>query len=143
MLCARRCVFTSLHLESRALHHKLSTCSPPLVLRRRESTDAKQVIFSGIQPTGIPHLGNYLGALREWVRLQNERTSDSRLFFSVVDLHALTVPQDPEQLRIWRMESLATLLAVGLDPEKSTIFYQSSVRLEPLLRGRILTCAGS
>ena len=92
-------------------------------------------IFSGIQPTGIPHLGNYLGALRPWVDLQNEPNQSShRCFFSIVDLHALTLPQDPANLLRWRKESLVTLLAIGLDPEKSTIFFQSDVRLSGVLK---------
>jgi tryptophanyl-tRNA synthetase len=86
------------------------------------------IIFSGIQPTGVPHLGNYLGALREWVKLQDEAKPGTKLLFSIVDLHALTVPQDAVQLRKWRREAFATLLAVGLDPSRSTIFYQSEVR---------------
>ncbi|RHZ43105.1 uncharacterized protein CDV56_100820 [Aspergillus thermomutatus] len=93
-----------------------------------ESLATNQTIFSGIQPTGVPHLGNYLGALREWVRLQNAAKEGTRLFFSIVDLHALTVPQDASQLRNWRKETFATLIAVGLDPNRSTIFYQSAVQ---------------
>ncbi|KAJ5279905.1 Tryptophan--tRNA ligase [Penicillium angulare] len=85
------------------------------------------VIFSGIQPTGVPHLGNYLGALQQWVKLQNTAAPGTKLLFSIVDLHALTVPQDASQLRKWRKEAFATLLAVGLDPKQSTIFYQSDV----------------
>jgi tryptophanyl-tRNA synthetase len=85
------------------------------------------IIFSGIQPTGVPHLGNYLGALREWVKLQDEAKPGTKLLFSIVDLHALTVPQDAVQLRKWRREAFATLLAVGLDPSRSTVFYQSEV----------------
>lgn len=85
------------------------------------------VIFSGIQPTGVPHLGNYLGALHQWVNLQNDAKPGTKLLFSIVDLHALTVPQEASQLRKWRAEAFATLLAVGLDPKKSTIFYQSAV----------------
>ncbi|EPS26084.1 hypothetical protein PDE_01020 [Penicillium oxalicum 114-2] len=91
------------------------------------SHGGKPVIFSGIQPTGVPHLGNYLGALREWVKLQNEAEAGTKLIFSIVDLHALTVPQEARQLRKWRKEAFATLLAVGLDPKRSTIFYQSEV----------------
>ncbi|KAL1848968.1 Tryptophan--tRNA ligase, mitochondrial [Paecilomyces lecythidis] len=87
----------------------------------------EKTIFSGIQPTGVPHLGNYLGALREWVRLQNDNATDTKLIFSIVDLHALTVPQDASRLRQWRREAFATLLAIGLDPNRSTIFYQSAV----------------
>ncbi|KAI5300033.1 hypothetical protein KEM56_002796 [Ascosphaera pollenicola] len=86
-----------------------------------------RIVFSGIQPTGVPHLGNYLGALKEWVRLQDTKEPSTKLIFSVVDLHALTVPKDAEQLRTWRREALAALLAVGLDPHKSTIFMQSAV----------------
>ncbi len=88
----------------------------------------RQLVFSGIQPTGIPHLGNYLGALRPWVKLQNEGTSKlKRCVFCVVDLHALTVPQNALQLTQWRKETYASLLAVGLDYKKSTIFLQSDV----------------
>lgn len=76
----------------------------------------------------MPHLGNYLGALREWVRLQSNASKETRMFFSIVDLHALTVPQEAKQLKTWRREGFATLLAVGLDPSRSTIFYQSAVR---------------
>ncbi|KAJ5752336.1 hypothetical protein N7520_009253 [Penicillium odoratum] len=91
------------------------------------TTTQEPVIFSGIQPTGVPHLGNYLGALNQWVKLQNNAKPGAKLLFSIVDLHALTVPQDAAQLRRWRREAFATLLAVGLDPKRSTIFYQSAV----------------
>lgn len=86
-----------------------------------------RITFSGIQPTGIPHLGNYLGALREWVRLQDNATPEEQLIYSIVDLHALTVPQEAEKLRQWRREAFAMLLAIGLDPNRSTIFFQSAV----------------
>ncbi|CAG9944533.1 unnamed protein product [Clonostachys rosea f. rosea IK726] len=85
-----------------------------------------RVIFSGIQPTGIPHLGNYAGALSQWVQLQDTEPSTSKLIFSVVDLHAITTPQPPQQLRQWRREALAALLAIGLHPDRATIFFQSS-----------------
>lgn len=110
-----------------ARYHSSSsgTKAPPA----REAT-----IFSGIQPTGVPHLGNYLGALRQWVKLQDEATPGTRLFFSIVDLHALTVPQEASQLRKWRTEAFATLLAVGLNPQRSTIFYQSAVGDVPIIQ---------
>jgi tryptophanyl-tRNA synthetase len=95
----------------------LSTSNPP-----------DKVIFSGIQPTGIPHLGNYLGALRQWVKLQNEAEDGTTLIYSLVDLHAITVRQEPGQLKQWRKEMFASLLAVGLNPNKSIIFHQSDVR---------------
>lgn len=103
--------------------------------RRFLATDAKtrtddHVILSGIQPTGVPHLGNYLGALQQWVKLQENSPPSTKLLYSIVDLHAITVPQDPRQLRQWKREGIATLLAIGLDPERSILFYQSSVSQE-------------
>ena len=94
-----------------------------------ESIPRDSVVFSGIQPTGVPHIGNYLGALRQWVRLQETSSTTSKLIFSVVDLHALTVDQDKELLKQWKRETLATLLAIGLDPQRCTIFFQSDVQL--------------
>jgi tryptophanyl-tRNA synthetase len=92
---------------------------------------SRRIIFSGIQPTGIPHLGNYLGAIRPWVQLQKEKTSEDVLNISIVDLHALTIPQEPEQLKKWRLDTYLALLAVGLDPRISRIFYQSEVSILP------------
>ncbi|KAF9792587.1 hypothetical protein BJ322DRAFT_1116218 [Thelephora terrestris] len=83
-----------------------------------------KTVFSGIQPTGIPHLGNYLGALANWVKLQNGASPDDRLLYSIVGWHALTLPQDPKALRAARWEMLASLLATGLDPRRSIIFHQ-------------------
>ncbi|WP_129311810.1 tryptophan--tRNA ligase [Streptomyces sp. L2] len=81
-------------------------------------------VLSGIQPTaGSFHLGNYLGAVRQWVDLQN--THDA--FYMVVDLHAITVPQDPKELRENTRVAAAQLLAAGLDPERCTLFVQSHV----------------
>ncbi|KAF2430463.1 tryptophanyl-tRNA synthetase [Tothia fuscella] len=102
----------------------------------------KKVIFSGIQPTGIPHLGNYLGALQRWVQQQNEADEDTKLIYSLVDLHAITLWQNPAQLRQWRKESLAILLAIGLDPKRSTIFFQSHVPAHSELMW-ILSCTAS
>jgi tryptophanyl-tRNA synthetase len=80
-------------------------------------------IFSGAQPTGNVHLGNYLGALRNWVALQHEYES----FFCIVNLHAVTVPQDPKILAEKSRELARIYLAVGIDPEVSTVFIQSDV----------------
>lgn len=101
--------------------------------RRFLATDTSEstnhVIFSGIQPTGVPHLGNYLGALQQWVKLQEMSPPSTKLLYSVVDLHAYTLPQNPGNLERFGRETLATFLAIGLDPERSILFYQSSVRL--------------
>jgi tryptophanyl-tRNA synthetase len=80
-------------------------------------------IFSGIKPTGPLHLGNYLGALRNWVELQREYES----FFCIVNLHAITIPVDPTYLANLTKEIARLYLAVGIDPEVSTIFIQSDV----------------
>jgi tryptophanyl-tRNA synthetase len=83
-----------------------------------------QRIFSGIQPSGIPTLGNYLGALRNWVKLQD----DHECIWCVVDLHAITVWQDPAALRQQSLEMTAVLLACGVDPARHILFLQSAVR---------------
>ena len=95
-------------------------------------TPAKQIIFSGIQPTGVPHLGNYLGALKNWVRLQETVDKEAKIFFSIVDLHAITVPVSPTDLRRDRDEMWYSLHAVGIDMERCIVFEQSAV-LSPLL----------
>jgi tryptophanyl-tRNA synthetase len=102
----------------------------------------RKVIFSGIQPTGVPHLGNYLGALRQWVKLQNDASPETALLFSIVDLHAITIKQDPRELATWRKEMLASLLAVGLDPKRCIIFAQSTVKQHAELMW-ILSCGAS
>ena len=83
----------------------------------------KKLVFSGVQPTGNLHLGNYLGALQNFVSLQK----DTDCIYCVVDLHAITVFQKPEVLKNNVLETVASFLATGLDPNKSTIFNQSSV----------------
>jgi len=82
-------------------------------------------IFSGVQPTGNLHLGNYLGAIKNFVELNSEKENDC--VFCVVDLHAITVKQDPKQLKKNIRETTATFIASGIDPKKSIIFNQSSV----------------
>ncbi|MDR3582937.1 MAG: tryptophan--tRNA ligase [Candidatus Pacebacteria bacterium] len=83
----------------------------------------KPRIFSGIQPSGNLHLGNYLGAIKNWAKLQDEYDS----IFCVVDLHAITVPQDPEALKKKTIEIAKIYLAAGIDPSKCSIFIQSHV----------------
>ena len=92
-------------------------------------------IFSGVQPTGNLHLGNYLGAIRNWVSMQQEY----ECIFCVVDLHAITVPQKPEDLRQATRELTAAYIACGIDPQKSIIFPQSAVSGHAEL-GWILGC---
>lgn len=82
-----------------------------------------QRLFSGIQPSGNLHLGNYLGAIKQWVELQDQYEA----FFCVVDLHAITVPQDPAELRKKILEVAKIYLAAGINPEKSTLFVQSQI----------------
>ena len=84
----------------------------------------KKRIFSGVQPTGNLHLGNYLGAIKNWVNLQNDIFS----IFSIVDLHAITVPQEPLKLKSSTHEVAAAIIASGIDIDKSILFNQSSVK---------------
>jgi tryptophanyl-tRNA synthetase len=90
---------------------------------RAFGSEAKQRVLSGIQPTGALHLGNYLGALRQWVKHQDQYDN----YFCVVDLHAITAPHDPRVLAEQTKNAAALYLAAGLDPQKCTIFVQSHV----------------
>ena len=83
----------------------------------------KPIIFSGIQATGMPHLGNFLGAIRHWERL----SADYQCLYCVVDLHSITVRQNPENLRKSGREMLAWLIALGLNPATNTLYFQSQV----------------
>jgi len=85
--------------------------------------DEKKIIFSGVQPSGDLTLGSYLGAIRNWVKLSDEYNC----YFCIVDMHAITVRQNPAELRKRTLEQLAQYIACGLDPKKNTIFIQSHV----------------
>ncbi len=87
------------------------------------SSNGNPVILSGVKPTNVLTLGNYIGALKNWVQLQNKY----HCFFTVVDLHAITTPQDPKKLREISYQVLATYIASGIDPKKCTLFLQSHV----------------
>ena len=87
------------------------------------TTIKKQTIFSGIQPSGQLCIGNYLGALLNWTKLQD----DYNCLYCIVDMHAITVRQNPAELRRRSLDTLALYLAVGLEPEKNIMFIQSHV----------------
>ena len=97
--------------------------------------EQKKIIFSGMQPSGLITLGNYLGALNNWTKLQD----DYNCLYCIVDMHAITIRQDPVKLRKQAKELLLQYLAVGLDPEKSILYYQSHVPQHAEL-GWILNC---
>jgi tryptophanyl-tRNA synthetase len=88
------------------------------------NTSTKKTIFSGIKPSGNLHLGNYLGAIKQWVAMQ----ADNNCIFCVVDYHAITVPQDPQELAERSLEIAKIYLAAGIDPKKSIIFRQSDIK---------------
>jgi tryptophanyl-tRNA synthetase len=96
---------------------------------------SKPIVLSGVQPSGELSIGNYLGALRQWHRMQD----DYDCHYCVVDLHAITVRQDPKQLHEATLDALAVCLAVGVDPKKSTLFVQSHVPEHAQL-GWLLNC---
>ncbi|NTW97677.1 MAG: tryptophan--tRNA ligase [Oscillochloris sp.] len=88
------------------------------------TTPRRTRVFSGIQPSGMLHIGNYLGAIQQWVAGQGQKTN----FICIVDLHAITVPQEPAALRRQTRELAALLIAAGIDPQQTTLFVQSHVR---------------
>src|SRR6476469_4180667 len=88
---------------------------------------ARMRIFSGIQPTGVKHFGNYSGGFRQYAATQEQGES----FFCIVDLHSITTSYDPEDLRTATLDLAAMLFATGLDPERSTVFAQSHVTAHP------------
>lgn len=96
-------------------------------------------IVSGVQPTGNLHLGNYLGAIRNWVRMQDDLDEDSECLFFLADMHAISMPHDPEELRRGTLEMAAALIACGIDPARSILFNQAQVpqhvELQWLLNG--------
>ena len=100
-----------------------------------ETNEKKKVVLSAIQPTGTPTLGNYLGALKNWKNMAD----DYECYYAVADLHSITVRPEPAQLRRKTLEMYAFLLAIGLDPEKNTVFVQSHVSAHAQL-GWILNC---
>ncbi|KAI9508816.1 hypothetical protein F5148DRAFT_837354 [Russula earlei] len=94
----------------------------------KNESGSPRLVFSGIQPTGIPHLGNYFGALVNWVKLQSTAAPADKLFFSIVGWHALTLPQDPKLLSESRTTMVALILASGIDSQRSIIFHQDQVQ---------------
>ncbi len=112
---------------------RLPACPRAVVVGSRclSTAVSRRQVFSGIQPTGSLHLGNYLGAIKNWVDEQNRAAAapDTHLkpVFSIVDLHALTLPQSPDVLRANCLSMATSLLACGLKPERSTLFLQSQV----------------
>lgn len=87
------------------------------------TTPTNKVVFSGLQPSGTLHIGNYLGAIKQWITLQENNTA----FYCIVDEHAITVPYDPTTMPATVLDTTALYLAAGLDPDQSTIFVQSHV----------------
>ncbi|CAK9806654.1 Tryptophan--tRNA ligase, mitochondrial [Anthophora plagiata] len=92
--------------------------------RKASKTDYPKRIFSGIQPTGNLHLGNYLGVIQKWIQLQD---NGENVVFSIVDMHSITLPHDPKELYDNVLKMTATLLACGIDPKKSILFQQSTI----------------
>jgi tryptophanyl-tRNA synthetase len=95
----------------------------------------KKILFSGLQPTGVLHLGNYLGTMKNWVKFQDQYQA----IFAIVDYHALTVPQDPKEFNRAILDSAAMVLALGIDPKKTILFVQSE-RSEHTEMTWILNC---
>ena len=104
-----------------------------------EFSNTKKTILSGVQPSGNLTIGNYLGAIRNWISLQDEKYEEYNFLYCVMDMHAITVRQTPAELRRRTMETVALYLAAGIDPAKSLIFVQSHVPAHAQL-GWVLDC---
>lgn len=121
--------FVARRLVQRSMTDTTTAVSSEEVVKKKKTKTSR--ILSGVQPTGSLHLGNYLGAIRQWVDFQNIGVDDdgnpTENFFCVVDLHAITMPHDPMELGESSLASAALYLAAGIDPEKSSIFIQSHV----------------
>ncbi|KAJ8761474.1 hypothetical protein K2173_001607 [Erythroxylum novogranatense] len=117
----RKCLMTSPSLVRRFRRYCTFSLSQPIT---SPSSSVKKRIVSGVQPTGSIHLGNYLGAIKNWIAFQD--TYDT--FFFIVDLHAITLPYDPQQLAKATRETAAIYLACGIDTSKASVFLQSNVR---------------
>ncbi|KAJ3298802.1 Tryptophan--tRNA ligase, mitochondrial [Blyttiomyces sp. JEL0837] len=125
---------TILHRPFSSSSHSLqsTTTQPPPPPPPSKKKPYPRTILSGIQPTGVPHLGNYLGALSNWVKLQDQKHDNPQVLYSIVDLHAITVPQDPAKLRKNVIDMAVSLVACGIDPKKSILFRQSKSKLQTL-----------
>ena len=104
-------------------------------IKEQHQMDEKKVMLSGIQPSGDLHLGNYLGAIKNWAA----RAEEFDCYYFMADMHTITVRQDPAALRRRTLEQLAQYIACGLDPEKNTLFIQSHVPAHAEL-GWVLNC---
>lgn len=123
-ICHRRRLPIDYGISRSRCHCSLSVSEPPPAVSENSSSSVKKRIVSGVQPTGSIHLGNYLGAIKNWVSLQDKYET---LFF-IVDLHAITLPYDTQQLSKATRDTAALYLACGVDPSKASIFVQSHVR---------------
>lgn len=93
--------------------------------------------FSGIQPTSIPHIGNYFGAIKLWIDIQNKLSENESLIISIVDLHALTLPKEPKLLNDYIYKCAATLMSCGLNPAKTILYQQSQVN-KMMIKSKLL-----
>ncbi|CAN8070888.1 unnamed protein product [Agarophyton chilense] len=114
----------------------MTVTSPHPQQQATAPTQRRKRVLSGVQPTGALHLGNYLGAIRQWTH--NQKTYDN--FFVVVDMHAITVPHDRKALSDYTLQTVAMYLACGIDPEKSKIFIQSHVKAHAELTWLLNCC---
>lgn len=109
--------------KSSHITNAASESEEPSEQQPSSSSSARKRVLSGVQPTGRLHLGNYMGAIKNWVGLQE----DYDTYFCVVDLHAITVPHDPVELKSSTRTMAATYLAAGIDPARSKVFVQSHI----------------
>lgn len=137
-------------IETEKIHYQISTTMFRISIRRSSSVSLSRKfdvapnsrIFSLIQPTGKIHLGNYLGAICNWKDISETSSEGSQYIYGIADLHSLTLPYDPKQLKVLRYEAIASLIASGVDPDRCILFHQSAVPEHSELMW-ILTCLTS
>lgn len=120
------------------VNRNFGSAAPPNESSKENPSNIRPCLMSGIQPTGIPHIGNYFGAIQRWKTLQDTNNYDV-VVISIVDLHSITLPQNPDNLRRNILESVASILACGLDGERTILFRQSDVSQHTEL-GWVLGC---
>lgn len=99
-------------------------------------------VFSMIQPTGVFHLGNYLGAVKSWVEIADQAPAETQIIYGIADLHATTIPKVPADLRKWRHQALASIIASGVNPDRCSIYYQSALPQHAQLHWFLSTITG-
>lgn len=123
----------------------LKAASPSTIVqigKNKLDLGKNDTVFSMIQPTGVFHLGNYLGAVKSWVDIADQAPPETEIIYGIADLHATTIPKVPADLRRWRHQALASIIASGVDPDRCHVYYQSALPQHAQLHWLLSTITG-